>query len=248
MKRRHRSSLSRDEAKKRYLQLAETALLGQIRLDARRLDREDDERRVAVGPFARLSAEEVAASADGKSRGAITNLFRSQRQFQLDAMALVLDDPSVDATVPPDPREFGDSREWIEAVASAESRRGPSHEMEPAEGYATSWVLWLSQVPYGVWSERIAAPSMREFRHSAERIERELVQPALAQFELEPRPPWTPLDIASAIVSAREGLWLNQCLSAKHSTRTGEDPAEAARAALTMLWQGATQPASRVSG
>jgi hypothetical protein len=244
MKRRHRSPLSRDDAKKRYLQLAETALLTQIRLDARRLDREDDERRVAVGPFARLNAEDVAASADGKSRGAITNLFRSQRQFQLDAMALVLEDPNVDEAVPPDPRAFDDSRDWIEAVASAESQRGPLHGMEPAEGYAMSWVLWLSQVPYGVWSERIAAPSMREFRHSAERLERELVRPALARFELEPRPPWTPLDVASAIISLREGLWLNQCLSAEHSTRTGADPAQAARAALTMLWAGATQPAS----
>ncbi len=247
MKRRHRSSLSRDEAKKRYLQLAETALLTQIRLDARRLDREDDARRVAVGPFARLNAEEVAASADGKSRGAITNLFKSQRQFQLDAMALVLDDPNVDAAVPPDPRAFEEAQDWIEAVASAEARRGPSHGMEPAEGYAMSWVLWLSQVPYGVWSERIAAPSMREFQHSAERIERELVRPALARFELEPRPPWTPLDVASAIVSLREGLWLNQCLSAEHPTRPSADPAGAARAALTMLWEGATRPVSRVS-
>jgi hypothetical protein len=248
MKPRHRSSLSRADAKKRYLQLAETTLLAQIRRDARLLDREDDERRVAVGPFARLNAEEVAASADGKSRGAITNLFRSQRQFQLDAMALVLEDPNVDEAVPPDPGSFDDAREWIEAVGSAESERGPLHGMEPAEGYAMSWVLWLSQVPYGVWSERIAAPSMHEFRHSTERLERELVRPALVRFDLEPRPPWTPLDIASAIISLREGLWLNQCLSSEHSTRAGVESAEAARAALTMLWQGATQPATTMMG
>ena len=244
---RHRSSLSRDDARKRYLQLAETALLTQIRQDAHLLDREDDERRVAVGPFARLNAEEVAASADGKSRGAITNLFRSQRQFQLEAMALVLDDPSVDAAPLPDPREFDDPHEWIEAVGSAEAAQGPHHGTEPAESYAMSWVLWLSQVPYGLWSERIAVPSMREFRHSADLVERESVRPALLRFELEPRPPWTPLDIASAIISLREGLWLNQCLSAEHSTRPGEDPTQAARAALTMLWQGATQPAAEVT-
>lgn len=159
-------------------------------------------------------------------------------------MALVLEDPNVDAAVPPDPRAFDEPRAWIEAVASAESERGPLHGMEPAESYAMRWVLWLSQVPYGVWSERIATPSMREFRHSAERLEAELVRPALARFELEPRPPWTSLDIASAIVSLREGLWLNQCLSDDHSTRPGVDPAEAARTALTMLWQGATQPVS----
>jgi hypothetical protein len=129
-----------------------------------------------------------------------------------------------------------------EAVASAESKRGPLHGMEPEESYAMRWVLWLSQVPYGVWRERIATPSMREFRHSAERLEAELVRPALARFELEPRPSWTPRDVASAMVSLREGLWLNRCLSEKHSTRPGVDPAEAARTALTMLWQGATQP------
>ena len=244
---RNRSSLSREDARSRYLQLAETALLAKIRLDALRLDREDDERRVAVGPFARLNAEEVAASADGKSRGAITNLFKSQRQFQLEAMALVLDDPNVDASVPPDPQEFDEPREWIEAVATAESERGPLHGMEPAGSYATSWVLWLSQVPYGVWSERIAAPSMREFRHSAERLERELVRPALERFGLEPRPPWTPLDVAGALVSLREGLWLNQCLSKEHSTRAGVDRAEAARTAVTMLWQGATRSISGAS-
>ncbi len=156
MTQRRRSPLSPDEARKRYIRIAETVLLEQIQVDARRLDREDDERRVAVGPFAKLNAEQVAATADGKSRGAITNLFRSQRQFQLQAMALVLEDPEVDVFVPPDPRAFDDPVEWIEAVGTAESERGPLHEMEPAVGYGLNWTLWLSQVPYGVWSERIA--------------------------------------------------------------------------------------------
>src|SRR5688572_5038406 len=87
---RSRSNLAPDKARRRYIQLAELAVLQQIQVDARRLDREDDEDRVAVGPFARLKADQVAANADGKSRGAITNLFKSQRQFQLQAMAVVL--------------------------------------------------------------------------------------------------------------------------------------------------------------
>ena len=104
MTKRRRSALSPDDARKQYIRAAETVLLEQIQVDARRLDRQDDERRVAVGPFAKLNAEQVAAAADGKSRGAITNLFKSQRQFQLQAMALVLEDPEVDVLVLPDPR------------------------------------------------------------------------------------------------------------------------------------------------
>jgi AcrR family transcriptional regulator len=239
---RHRSPLSPEEGRKRYIRAAETILLEQIELDARRLDREDDERRVAVGPFAKLNAEQVAASAEGKSRGAITNLFKSQRQFQLQAMALVLEDPEVDIFVLPDPAGFDDPVAWIDSVAVAESARGPLHGMEPSVGYGLNWALWLSQVPYGIWSEHIAKPSMREFRHSAERLESEGVRPALEQFSLEVRPPWTARDLATAMNSLVEGLWLNQCLSRDHATRVGAPAAQAARDALRMLWQGATQP------
>jgi hypothetical protein len=240
---RRRSLLPPAEARQRYIRAAETVLLEQIQLDARRLDREDDERRVAVGPFAKLNAEQVAASADGKSRGAITNLFKSQRQFQLQAMALVLEDPEVDIFVLPDPRGFDEPFAWIDAVAAAESARGPLHEMEPIAGYGLGWALWLSQVPYGIWSEHIAEPSLHEFRHSAERLEADCVAPGLEHFSLEVRPPWTARDLATAMNSLVEGLWLNQCLSRDHPTREGAPVAEAARTALRMLWQGATQPA-----
>jgi AcrR family transcriptional regulator len=244
MTRRRRSRLAPDDARKRYIRLAETVLLEQIQSDARRLDREDDEKRTAVGPFAKLNAEKVAASADGKSRGAITNLFKSQRQFQLQAMAMVLEDPEVDVFTPPDPRGFSDPVEWIEAVATAESARGPLHGMEPTVGYALDWALWLSQVPYGIWSERIAEPSMREFRHSTELLESDCVRPALAHFGLEVRQPWTALDLAAAMSNLVEGLWLNQCLSSEHPTRADAPAVQAARHALRMLWQGATEPAA----
>ena len=90
--------------------------------------------------------------------------------------------------------------------------------MEPAVGYGLSWALWLSQVPYGVWSEHIAEPSMHEFRHSAERLEAGGVRPALAHFALAMRAPWTTLDLAAAMNSLVEGLWLNQCLSRASDT------------------------------
>jgi AcrR family transcriptional regulator len=243
MTRRRRSTLSPEEARKQYIRAAETILLEQIQIDAQRLDRRDDERRVAVGPFAKLNAEQVAAASDGKSRGAITNLFKSQREFQLQAMALVLEDPDVDVLDLPDPRDFTDPDTWLDALASAESGRGPVHGMEPAVGYGLNWALWLSQVPYGVWSEHIAEPSMHEFRHSAERLEATCVAPALGHFDLVMRPPWTPLDLASAMNSLVEGLWLNQCLSRAHPTREDAPTGEAARNAIRMLWQGATQPA-----
>jgi hypothetical protein len=243
MARKSRSALSREEARKRYIQLAELAVFEQVRVDARRLDRADDEHRVAVGPFARLNAEQVAARADGKSRGAITNLFKSQRRFQLEAMARAYEDAAVDEDGPPDPRRFDDVESWIEALASAESARGPIHEMEAAEGYALRWVLWLSQVPYGLWSEHIAEPSMREFRHSSELLEREVVRPALAHFGLEMTPPWTPLDLAGALASLVEGLWLNQCLTREHPNSPTLPAVDAARVALAMLWRGATRSA-----
>jgi hypothetical protein len=242
---RRRSLLPPDEARKRYVRAAESVILRQIQVDGRRLDQDDDGQSVAVGPFANLSAEEVAASVDGKSRGAITNLFNSQRQFQLQAMALVLEDPAVDVEAPPDPAGFADASAWIAALAGEESARGPHHEMEPTPGYGLNWALWLSQVPYGVWSQRIAGPSMREFRHSADRMATLAIGPALERFALEVRPPWDVLDLATAMASAIEGIWLNQALTADHPTRPQSPAVDAMQNALRMVWDGATRPSTR---
>lgn len=245
MARRRRSLLQPDDARRRYIRAAESVILRQIQVDGRRLDQDDDGQNVAVGPFAKLSAEEVAANVDGKSRGAITNLFKSQRQFQLQAMALVLEDPEVDVQDPPHPAGFADARAWIAALATAESARGPHHGMEPAPGYGLIWALWLSQIPYGVWSQRIAGPSMREFRHSADRLATLGIVPALERFSLEVKPPWEVLDLATAIASTVEGVWLNQALTGDHPTRERAPAVDAMRNALQMVWDGATQPASR---
>ena len=82
---RTRSTLGKEAARARYVEMGELAALEQIREDARALD----ERALAVGPFARLDANAVAAS-DGKTRGAITNLFGSQASYQAETMALAL--------------------------------------------------------------------------------------------------------------------------------------------------------------
>jgi hypothetical protein len=244
MARRNRSRLAPDEARRRYVRAAESVLLRQIQADARRLDAEDDGRSVAVGPFAKLSAEEVADSTDGKSRGAITNLFKSQRQFQLSAMALVLDDPEVDVAMPPDPAGFETADAWLDALATEEADRGPHHGMEPVPGYGLIWALWLSQVPYGVWSQRIAAPSMREIAHSADRLEVHAILPALERFSLRIRSPWTALDLATAMASLVEGVWLNQALTNAHPTRQDRSDVDAMRTAVRMVWEGATEPAT----
>ncbi len=205
--------------------------------------REEDERRVAVGPFARLSAEQVASLDEGRSRGAITNVFKSQRRFQLEAMALALEDPGVDSIGPPDPRGFADPTAWIEAVAAAEHTRGAHPRGGDARGLRSGLgAVGSDRCRTGSGASTIAEPSMSEFRHSAERFERDAIRPALAHFGLETRSPWTPMDLATAMRSMIEGLWLNQCLTREHPTSPGTPSVQGIRDGLRMLWQGATQP------
>ena len=99
---RRRSTLPREEARRRYVEMGEIAVLEQVQRDARRFDEES----IAVGPFARLDAAAVAAL-DGKTRGAVTNLFGSQAAFQAETMALALNTWEFIARIEyPDPAEF----------------------------------------------------------------------------------------------------------------------------------------------
>ena len=76
---------ARHEARHRYVEIGELVALEQIKTDSEALDAGS----VAIGPFARLDANTVAAR-DGKTRGVITNLFGSQAAFQAETMALAL--------------------------------------------------------------------------------------------------------------------------------------------------------------
>ena len=154
---RRRSTLPKDEARRRYVELAELVVLEQIRDDARRLDAEA----LAVGPFARLDANAVAAR-EGKTRGAVTNVFGSQAALQAATMALALD--AGEAGPYPAPEDHLDALAWVDALFAAEAARGPQHGADPARGYAALWAVWLAAVPYGLWSERVSAPSMDEYR------------------------------------------------------------------------------------
>jgi hypothetical protein len=130
-----------------------------------------DEHAIAVGPFARLDANAVTAR-DDKTRGAITNLFGSQAAFQAETMARALSAGDwIERIEHPDPAAYDNADEWVDALFAGESERGPHHDAEPAVSYAFLWALWLSAVPYGLWSERISAPSMDEHVQFVRRLE-----------------------------------------------------------------------------
>ena len=110
---RTRSTLPKDEARRRYIELAELAVLEQIRADAETLDRES----IPVGPFARLDANALAASV-GKTRGSITNLFGSQAALQAETMDLAMS-----------------ARDWIDRIEYPE----PGTTRRPAPGSMPCW-------------------------------------------------------------------------------------------------------------
>ena len=119
---RKRSTIPKAEARRRYIEAAELVVLDQIRKDSRLLD----ERAIAVGPFARLDANAVAAH-EGKTRGAINNLFGSQAVFQAETMALALSARDwIDQIEYPDPAGFAEADAWVDAFFVAQSARGPA--------------------------------------------------------------------------------------------------------------------------
>ena len=71
---------------------------------------------------------------------------------------------------------------------------------------------------------------------------------ALERFSLEVKAPWEVLDLATALVSAIEGVWLNQALSGDHPTRLQDPAVDAMRNALRMIWEGATRPSTQWTG
>src|SRR5262245_28377612 len=122
-KKRGRSTLPQSEARERYARKGGLAVLEQIQKDSQLLR----DQAMAVGPFARLDAGVVAAE-DGKTRGAITNLFGSQAAFQAASMAMALDASDWFARLKfPAPASFDDADSWFDALLAGESARGPAH-------------------------------------------------------------------------------------------------------------------------
>jgi hypothetical protein len=212
-------------------------VLEQIQKDSQLLG----DKAIAVGPFARLDAEAVAAH-DGKTRGAITNLFGSQAAFQAETMALALDASEWVARIKfPAPADFADAEGWIDALLVEESTRGPAHGAKPTVNDGFLWALWLSAMPYGLWSEQVARPSMAEYVQTVGRLE-QVLQAALDHFDLTVRAGTSINDLACAIASLIEGVWLNQCLTKRHPFDRAEPIATVLRRGGRMLWLGATMP------
>jgi hypothetical protein len=211
--------------------------LEQIQTDSQLLG----EGALAVGPFARLEAEAVAAH-DGKTRGAITNLFGSQAAFQAAAMALALDAKEwVERIEFPTPQDFSHAEDWLDALLARESTRGPAHGAKPAAEHGLVWALWLCAVPYGIWSDEIAKPSVAEYVQTVRKVEQAILG-AFDHFELTVQPGTSINVIACAIVSLTEGVWLNQCLSRRHPCDKSEPVVTMLRRGGRMLWRGAVMP------
>ena len=239
--------MPKDVARQRYIEIGEIVALEQIRADAETLDRQA----LAVGPFARLDAGAVAAH-DGKTRGAITNLFGSQAAFQAETMALALSVGDwIEEIEYPAPDDLPTAEAWIDALLVGESARGPQRGTDPSDSYAFLWTLWLSAVPYGMWSEEVSRPSMEEHRLWVQKLE-QVIRGALDHFGLALDSDVTVNDLASAIASMVEGVWLNQCLTTRHPSEPGEPIVTALRRSGRLLWRGATRsvpsPSSQASG
>ena len=234
-----RSRLPRSEARQRYVEIGELAALKQIKSDAKALDNQ----MIAIGPFARLDAGAVAAR-DGKTRGAITNLFGSQSAFQGEIMALALNAGEwIDRIEFADPAAFASADAWLDAFFAGESARGPRHRATPVVNYSFLWALWLSAVPYGMWSAEISKASFDEHRKWVERLE-DVVKRALEHFGMTLRKGTTINDLACAIATLVEGAWLNQCLTTRHPCDPAEPIATLLLRAGRLLWLGATEPPS----
>ena len=225
-----RSTLPRDEARRRYAEMGQLTALQQIKRDSEALDR----RSIAVGPFARLDAGAVAER-DGKTRGVISHLFGNQAAFQAETMERALDAGDwIEQLELPEPADHPDAGAWVEALFAAESARGPQRGTRPQVDYGALWALWLSTVPYGLWSERISEPSMEEHAQWVSRLERAFGD-AVDHFGRRLRDGVALADLAGAAASLIEGAWLNQCLT---------PPSDAfLRRAGRLLWEGATEPA-----
>ena len=230
-----RSTLPKPAARRRYVEMGGLAALQQIRRDSEALDASA----IAVGPFARLDANAVAAQ-DGKTRGAITNLFGSQAAFQAETMELALSAGDwVERLDYPAPADFPSAEAWIDALFAGESARGPRHGSEPVIDYAFLWALWLSAVPYGLWSEQVRGPSLDEHAQWIDRLE-QVLQEALDHFGVALRADTSVGDLACACASLIEGTWLNQCLTTQHPRNPAQPIAAAMRNSGRLLWRGAT--------
>jgi len=107
--------------------------------------------------------------------------------------------------------------------------------------YAFLWALWLSVVPYGLWSKRISQPSLEEQAQWLKRLDT-VFQQALDHFGITLREATTVNDLVCAVASLIEGVWLNQCLTDRHPRDPSQAISMVLRRSGRLLWLGATMP------
>lgn len=236
-----RSRLTRDHAEQTYIRAGELEVFRQLQRDATALDEALPDSTIAVGPFSRLRADLVVDDL-GKTRGAINNLWGSQEGFRSAVMSVFLNDVSLglDDVDQPDPEQSPTVDDWIQRWAEAEIERGPQHGMAPQNRYGLRWAAWLGLVPYGVWSDAVAAPSIEEFRAGVTHLADEVLRPAFAHFELTVAEPATIHDLAVAASSLIEGSWLNAALSPDDPIDRDRSIAARLATSLQLLVRGAT--------
>ena len=137
--------------------------------------------------------------------------------------------------------DFENADAWIDAFFAGQSARGPQHGAKPAVNYASLGVLWLSAVPYGLWSDQVRRPSMEEHGQWVKQLE-VLFEQVLDYYRLSVRTGMTVNDLACAVASLIEGVWLNQCLTIHHPCDPTEPISTALRRSGRLLWLGATEP------
>lgn len=237
-----RERLARDDAEQAYIRLGELEVYRQLQRDAASLDSAlEDGRAIAVGPFGRLRTEAVVDEL-GKTRGAINNLWGSQEAFRAAIMHLLFDDETLgrDEVTYPDPAASDSIDDWVAEWAAVEIERGPRHGMEPETRYGVRWAAWLGLVPYGIWSERVAGPSLDEYRLTVEHLAAAVLAPAFRHFGLTLATDVTVDDLAVAAAGAIEGAWLNAALTAGDPLGRPDTNVAALATTLRLLVRGAT--------
>jgi hypothetical protein len=233
--------LRRSDAEETYVRAGELEVYRQLQRDARDVDASlRQERAIAVGPFGRVRTDAVV-DALGKTRGAINNLWGSQEAFRAAIMHLFLDDTTLglNDVEYPAPASCGDLDEWIERWAAVEIERGPRHGMEPESRYGMRWAAWLGLVPYGIWSESIAAASLHEYRAGVQHVAHAVLEPAFEQFGVVLHDASIE-ELATAVTSAIEGCWLNAALTPDDPVERGGTIASSLATSLRLILRGAT--------
>ena len=114
--------------------------------------------------------------------------------------------------------------------------------MEPENRYGLRWAAWLGLVPYGIWSDTVARPSMEEFHSTVQHMADEVLAPALEHFGFTLIDGTTLEDVALAATSAIEGCWLNAALTDRDPIGRGYPIARSLAATLRLIVRGAVRP------